>query len=172
MSGVSRAYVGLGSNRGDRLAYLRGAAAELSKRAGKVSAVSSIYETQPAAPGGEIVDQPLFLNAAVQVDTTLTPRAFFESLKAIERRLGRRPSERWGPREIDLDLLLFGSVCVESADLTIPHPRMLERRFVLAPLAEMAPDARHPRLQGSASDWLSALGPPPLKPILDASKLF
>lgn len=170
---LTSAYVALGSNRGERLGYLRRAVAALSERAGEVKAVSSVYETEPVG----VTDQPPFLNAAVQVDTPMSARAFFETLQETERRLGRRPSRRWGPREIDLDLLLFGSLCIESRGLTIPHPRMLERRFVLEPLAEIAPGAAHPRLGGRISDWLaslsrfasdSALG----APVLEGTELF
>ena len=170
---LTSAYVGIGSNRGERLGYLRRAVAALSERAGEVKAVSSVYETEPVG----VADQPPFLNAAVQVDTPMSARAFFETLQETERRLGRRPSHRWGPREIDLDLLLFGARCVESADLTIPHPRMLERRFVLEPLAEIAPDAAHPRLGGRISDWLASLSrfaadSPLAAPVLEGTELF
>ncbi len=170
---LSSAYVGLGSNRGGRLGYLRDAVAALSERAGEVKAVSSVYETEPVG----VTNQPPFLNAAVQVDTPMSARAFFETLQETERRLGRRPSQRWGPREIDLDLLLFGSRCIESGGLTIPHPRMLQRRFVLEPLAEIAPDAVHPRLGGRISDWLASLSrfaadSPLVTPVLEGTELF
>lgn len=128
-----RAFVGLGSNVGDRLAYLRGAVTALRDHAAvEIVRASSVYETAPVGP-----EQPDFLNAVVEVTTHLDARALLAVLKAIENRLGRVPRERWGPREIDLDLLLAGDEVVSDEHLQVPHPRMQERAFVLVPLAEL-----------------------------------
>jgi 2-amino-4-hydroxy-6-hydroxymethyldihydropteridine diphosphokinase len=139
---VSRAAIGLGANVGDRAASLR-AAIDRIAGLGSVVAVSSMFET---APWG-ITDQPAFLNAALVLDTELSPRALLDALLAIERDLGRdRAREvRWGPRRIDLDILLYDDR-VEEGDPALPHPRLHERAFVLVPLAEIAPDLVHPRL--------------------------
>ena len=150
---LTTAYIGLGSNRGDRLAHLRRAVSFLSERAGRVCSLSSVYETAPVGVTG----QRRFLNAAAGVETDLGARGFFEELQRIEVLLGRVRAECWGPRSIDLDLLLFGSARLESSDLTVPHPRMLERRFVLEPLAEIAGGAAIPGAGGTVSGWLSSL---------------
>lgn len=133
------AVIGLGSNRGDRHRFIRRAVEELS-RIGTVVAVSSLYETAPI--GGP--DQDPYLNAAAVVDTDLTPAGVVAECLAIERSLGRERGERWGPRTIDLDLLLYGDVSQDTADVTVPHPRLEERRFALEPIVEMLPDARLP----------------------------
>jgi 2-amino-4-hydroxy-6-hydroxymethyldihydropteridine diphosphokinase len=140
---MSRAAIGLGANLGDREANLRAAVARLSSL-GTIEAVSSPYETDPWGN----VDQPAFVNAAVVLETSLSPWALLDALLAIERDLGRDRDreERWGPRSIDLDLLLYDDVIAEDG-LVVPHPRMHERAFVLVPLAEIAPDMEHPRLR-------------------------
>ncbi len=137
-----RAYIGLGGNLGDRQRYLERALALLdAEDAIDVVAVSRIRETEPVG----YVDQPRFLNAVAAVETTLSPRAFLERLLAVERSLGRdRTGPRFGPRTVDLDLLLYGDVTVDEPSLSIPHPRLAERRFVLEPLAELAPDLTLP----------------------------
>lgn len=138
-----RAFVGLGSNLGDREATIRGAVALLGERAGiDVVAVSTLRETDPV--GYE--DQPRFLNGVVALDVDLTARGLLDELLEVERELGRDRSReaRWGPRTIDLDLLLFGDETVEAPGLTVPHPRLAERRFVLEPLHELAPDLTLP----------------------------
>ena len=134
--------IALGSNVGRRRGFLEAALAALQAHpAIEVAAASSFIETEPVGgPPG----QGLFLNAAARLETTLEPEALLGELKAIERRLGRRQGPRWGPREIDLDLLLWGDRTVETADLVIPHPRLRERRFVLEPLSQIAPDAVDP----------------------------
>jgi len=132
-------YLSLGSNIGDREAHLREAIARLES-AGHVVAVSSFYETEPV----EFTQQPWFLNGVVALDTTKMPRQLLAALLRIEREMGRRRVQKKGPRTIDIDILLFGNTVMDSAELTIPHPAMHERRFVLQPLAEIAPDARHP----------------------------
>jgi len=130
-----RAYVGLGSNMGDRERMLWSAVHMLAFNPEvEVVAVSSIRETDPVG----FADQPRFLNAAVALDTELEPRALLEFLMAVERELGRtRDGPRFGPRTIDLDLLLYGDEVVDEPGLTVPHPRLHERRFVLEPLAEL-----------------------------------
>ena len=132
---MTRAYVGLGSNMGDRAHLLWGAIHMLAFNPEvEVVSVSSIRETDPVG----FADQPRFLNAAVALDTELDPRALLELLLSIERELGRtRDGPRFGPRTIDLDLLLYGDEVVDEPGLTVPHPRLHERRFVLEPLAEL-----------------------------------
>jgi 2-amino-4-hydroxy-6-hydroxymethyldihydropteridine diphosphokinase len=131
------AYVGLGSNLGDREGYLERALAALRGDPElEVEAVSSVRETDPVG----LEDQPRFLNAAVRVTTALPPRELLEHLLGVERALGRtRDGSRFGPRTIDLDLLLYGDEIVDEPGLEIPHPRLHERRFVLEPLAELDP---------------------------------
>ena len=134
-----QAYLSLGSNLGDRAGYLRAALKELAVTPGiELGAVSSIYETEPAY----VTDQPRFLNLAAEVNTTLDARQLFRRCKEIEAKLGRVKRERFGPREVDLDLLLYGEEAIEEEGLTVPHPAMIERSFVLVPLAEIAPDLR------------------------------
>ena len=135
---MTRAYVGLGANLGDRERTLRAAVEALAEEDGiDVVAVSALRETEPVGVG----EQPRFLNGAVALDTTLAPRALLERLLAVERRFGRErvPGEH-GPRTLDLDLLLYGDETIDEPGLTVPHPRLHERRFVLEPLAELAPD--------------------------------
>jgi len=110
------------------------------KRFGQIIAVSPVYET---APVGEL-NQPAFLNAAVEIETALAPLELLNAVKSVENALGRVPRTRWGPREIDLDLILWGDLTLSSETLTLPHPEFRYRRFVLAPLADIAPDARDP----------------------------
>ena len=138
-----RAYVGLGSNLGEREATLRQALEALGSIEGiEVVAVSSFRETDPVG----MVDQPRFVNAAAALETTLGPRELLESLLEVERGLGRDRSreKRWGPRTIDLDLLLYGDETVAEPGLEIPHPRLAERAFVLQPLLELDPGLRLP----------------------------
>lgn len=140
---MTRAYIGLGSNLGDRRANLAAAVEALNWGDVAIVCRSSIYETTPVgAPAGS----PDFLNQVVAVDTTLDVRAFWDRCSAVEAALGRsREHEaRWGPRVIDLDLLLFGDLVLDELDLRVPHPRIAERAFVLIPLAEIAPDVYVP----------------------------
>ena len=133
---MTRAYVGLGANLGDREATIRRAAELIG-----AARLSTIRETEPWG----YADQPPFLNAVAELDTDLSATALLERLLEIERTLGRtREGARWGPRTIDLDLLLFGALVIDEPGLTVPHPRLCERLFVLEPLAELAPDADVP----------------------------
>ena len=142
------AFVGLGSNLGDREALIREAAGLIGARR-----LSTIVETEPWG----YVDQPRFLNAVAELDTPLAARALLDLLLAVERRLGRdRSGPRWGPRTIDLDLLLFGEEQIEEPGLVVPHPRLGERRFVLEPLAELDPSRRIPG-SGTVQDLLAGL---------------
>ena len=137
-----RAYVGLGSNRGDRASHLAGAFAALDAEP-EIALIARSTAIETAAVGGP--PQPEYLNAVAAIETTLAPDALLARLQAIERALGRRPGGvRWGPREIDLDLLLYGDRVIDEPALRVPHPRLAERAFVLVPLVEIAPDAVHP----------------------------
>jgi 2-amino-4-hydroxy-6-hydroxymethyldihydropteridine diphosphokinase len=130
-----RGFLGLGSNVGDRIANLRAAVTSLRERGVDVLAMSSVYET---APQGEILDQPDFLNAAVEIETDLEPEALLDVCKDVERALGREPGRpRHSPRPIDVDLLLLGDVTYSSERLTLPHAEVGSRRFVLEPLLEL-----------------------------------
>jgi len=136
-------YLSIGSNVGDRMANLRGALGDLTDKGQCIRRVSSFYSTEPVG----YLSQPWFLNIAVELETTLTPRALLEVCQAIEHARGRKRSFPGAPRIIDLDILLYGDLIVDKPELQIPHPRMAERRFVLAPLAEIAPEAVHPILK-------------------------
>jgi 2-amino-4-hydroxy-6-hydroxymethyldihydropteridine diphosphokinase len=135
---VTRAYVGLGANLGDREGTLRAAVDALAAEPGiEVVVVSTLRETEPVGVG----DQPRFLNGAAELETSLTARELLDRLLAIEQRFGRvRVPGEHGPRTLDLDLLLFGDESIDDLGLTVPHPRLHERRFALEPLAELAPD--------------------------------
>lgn len=147
-----RAYLSLGSNVGDRAANLNAAIARLSLL-GKVTAVSSFYETEPV----EFAAQPWFLNCAVELETEKMPRQLLRGVLAIEQEMGRRRQRKKGPRNIDIDILLFGNSIVKVQGLTIPHPAMQERRFVLEPLAEIAPGARHPVFERTVRELRDSL---------------
>lgn len=139
--GGSTVYLGLGSNLGDKAGQLYEAVRRLAGIGG-VEALSSLYRTEPVG----YADQDWFLNAALRLRTSFQPREFLEAVLAMEREMGRVRTIRNGPRIIDIDLLLWDGVRVEEPGLSIPHPRLAERLFVLAPLAEIAPEARHPVL--------------------------
>ena len=147
------AFVGLGSNLGDRLANLAAAVEALAREpAFSLRRVSLAWESEPIGP-----PQPRYLNAVAQLGTLLSPRATLRRLQEIEEALGRVRRERWGSREIDLDLLLFGERAIQQTGLQIPHPLLHTRAFALAPLAEIAPQALHPGLSRTISQLLAAL---------------
>lgn len=145
-------YLSLGSNMGDRAAYLNAAVDGLSKL-GHVVATSSLYETEPV----EFTAQPWFLNCAVALDTEKMPKQLLNAILELEQQMGRRRQQSKGPRPIDIDILLFGNSIIDAKELTIPHPAMHERRFVLEPLAEIAPDARHPEFKRTVRELRDAL---------------
>lgn len=144
-------YLGLGSNISDRVGMIARAVSCLGSQGDIVlRRVSRMYLTKPWGHVG----QDDFVNAVAGIETHLEPHQLLEKVKAMERDLGRRPGERWGPREIDIDILLYGDRIVREEDLTIPHPHICERAFVLVPLVEIAPDAVHPRTGLRLSSYL------------------
>src|ERR1700676_4113 len=145
------AYLGLGANLGDRPANLADAVILLTSQRLQVKRQSSIWETEPR----DVLDQPWFLNQVIEIETDLFPRQLFQRIQRIEREMGRLRRTPKGPRLIDIDILLYGNAVVKSAELEIPHPRMAERRFVLAPLAELAPGLRHPVLKRTVWELLA-----------------
>jgi 2-amino-4-hydroxy-6-hydroxymethyldihydropteridine diphosphokinase len=145
-------YLSIGSNIGNRDENLRDAIGRLDAL-GRVVAVSSFYETEPV----EVADQAWFLNCVAALETSATPDALMTKLLAIEREMGRERIEKKGPRTIDLDIVLFGDQVIESPVVTIPHATMHQRRFVLEPLAEIAPEAWHPVLKKTARELLAEL---------------
>lgn len=154
----TRAFLGLGANEGDRLGALQGAVGALKATPGvRVTAASPVYETEAHTLEGE--PQPPFLNAVVAIETRLPPDTLLAHLLRIERQAGRRRTRRWAPRPIDLDVLLFGDRAIQEPHLTIPHPGLALRRFVLAPLADLAPDAVVPG-RGTAAALLAACRDP------------
>ncbi len=148
----ARVYLSLGSNVGDRAAQLRNAIARLGA-AGRVVAESSLYETEPV----EFTEQPWFLNCAVALETDTTPQQLMAAILGIEEEMGRKRVQKKGPRTIDIDILIFGNMIVKSKRLTIPHPAMQHRRFVLEPLAEIAPEAVHPVFNKTIRELRDAL---------------
>ncbi len=143
------AVLGLGGNIGDSRKTLAAALDLLARHPGiGVEAVSALYQTPPWGK----TDQPPFLNAAVRIETSLTPRGLLDAVLSVERQLGRERSERWGPRTVDIDILVFGTEAIDEPGLHIPHPHLIERAFALAPLIDVMPDAE---LSGRpAADWL------------------
>jgi 2-amino-4-hydroxy-6-hydroxymethyldihydropteridine diphosphokinase len=162
---IETAYLSLGSNLGDRAANLRSALAQLDA-GGRLLAVSALYETQPVdaphdalgdIPDG-VPDQPWFLNCAAAIETEKTPRELLQLALQIEAAMGRLRMRKNGPRNIDIDVVLFGDRVLDEPGLKIPHPAMHQRRFVLEPLVEIAPEARHPERGKTAAELLAALG--------------
>jgi 2-amino-4-hydroxy-6-hydroxymethyldihydropteridine diphosphokinase len=134
---MTHTFIGLGSNVGDRLQFLQRAVKQLAEAMSiQVSGVSSVYETEPVGP----TEQTWFLNAVAAIDTSLSPITLLHQTQAIERALGRETTYHWGPRAIDLDILLYGGMQVSTATLTIPHAELRNRAFVLVPLLELDPD--------------------------------
>jgi 2-amino-4-hydroxy-6-hydroxymethyldihydropteridine diphosphokinase len=149
------AYIAIGSNMGDRELNLLRAVAEISRLPdGKVTGLSSFYETSPVG----VTEQPSFYNAVLRLHTALSPHELLERLLGIEIEIfGRSRTTLWGPRRMDLDLLLYGDDRIDEGGLVVPHPRMAERRFVLQPLCDIAPDLVHPVLGASIFELLGAL---------------
>jgi 2-amino-4-hydroxy-6-hydroxymethyldihydropteridine diphosphokinase len=146
-------YLSLGSNLGDREKYLREAISRLGEL-GVIRQVSAFYETQPVEVRGE---QPWFLNCALAMETELTPLVFLSQMLAVEQSMGRIRREPKGPRTIDIDIVFFANDVLDTPELTVPHPAMHQRRFVLEPLAEIAPALVHPVLQRTVRDLLDSL---------------
>lgn len=155
---VSRVYLSLGSNLGDRTAMLSKAVAGLGCTPGvRVLRTSPVYESEP----WDLTEQPKFLNIVAEIETDLLPLELLNAVKALEQRLGRRPARRWGPRSIDIDLILWEGITMHSPELSLPHKRFRERAFVLTPLADLAPGAVDPETGSTVaalSDRLDATG--------------
>jgi 2-amino-4-hydroxy-6-hydroxymethyldihydropteridine diphosphokinase len=146
-------YLSLGSNLGDREQMLRQALERLAAAGLRILRVSSIRETEPV----DVLDQPRFLNLVAEAETDLFPRQLLARTQRVELELGRKRLRPKGPRTIDIDILLYGDAVIDSPELTVPHPRMAQRRFVLEPLAELAPDLRHPVTRRTVREMLAAL---------------
>jgi 2-amino-4-hydroxy-6-hydroxymethyldihydropteridine diphosphokinase len=146
-------YLSLGSNMGDREGNLRDAIAELPHAGAAVTKLSSFYETEPV----DLREQPWFLNCALQATTEVPPLDLLRALRTIESRMGSKKLVPKGPRLIDLDILLYGDETIDTPELQVPHPRMLSRKFVLIPLAEIAPNLKHPSWKETASRLLADL---------------
>ncbi|MEX2587137.1 MAG: 2-amino-4-hydroxy-6-hydroxymethyldihydropteridine diphosphokinase [Actinomycetota bacterium] len=160
-----KAYVGLGSNLGDRLENLKRAVAEMRACGLDVLAASSVYETDPVGP-----PQPDFLNAAVEIDCDLPAGGIVPLLKNVEAKIGRGKAERWGPREIDLDLLLLGDQTVSEPGVTVPHPELTNRPFALVPVLELDPDLELP--SGEPLEAFCESDPPGVKLFSDPAGIL
>lgn len=147
---MTRVFLSLGSNLGDRVGNIRAALAALARAGIEVRRVSSLYRTEPVDVGA----QPWFVNCVAEVGTELMPLSLLKTLQRIEKSLGRRPSITKGPRTIDIDILLYENAVIRSAALTVPHERLTERRFVLVPLSELAAELHHPVLKTTVAEML------------------
>jgi 2-amino-4-hydroxy-6-hydroxymethyldihydropteridine diphosphokinase len=157
-----RAYVGLGSNLGDRAAYLLLGLSALSRLPKThLLRLSPVYETDPVGP-----PQPPYLNMVAELETELSPTGLLAEMLRIEKALGRERRERWGPRTLDLDLLLYGDLVLEEAGLSVPHPRLHERAFVLVPLLDLLPEGRHPLWGRSFAELLASLDASSVRPLV------
>ncbi|MDT7922079.1 MAG: 2-amino-4-hydroxy-6-hydroxymethyldihydropteridine diphosphokinase [Thermus sp.] len=157
-----KAYVGLGSNLGDRAAYLLLGLSALSRLPEtRLLRLSPVYETDPVGP-----PQPPYLNMVAELETALSPKGLLAEMLGIEKALGRERRERWGPRTLDLDLLLYGDLVLEEAGLSVPHPRLHERAFVLVPLLDLLPEGRHPLLGQSFAELLASLDASSVRPLV------
>jgi 2-amino-4-hydroxy-6-hydroxymethyldihydropteridine diphosphokinase len=145
-------YLSLGSNIGDRAAHLNAAIAALADAGVRVLKTSAFYETEPV----DYLEQEWFLNCVVEGETELPAHALLARLREIEARMGSKKIIAKGPRILDIDILLYGDETIATAELQVPHPRMAQRRFVLVPLAEIAPELRHPSWRGAVKDLLAA----------------
>lgn len=150
---MKRVYLSLGANLGDREAALREALSQLGAAGIRILRVSSLYETEPR----DVPDQPWFLNAVAEAETELFPKQLLARTQAVEQAMGRKKTRPKGPRSIDVDILLYGNAVVDTETLVIPHPRMHERRFVLEPLAELAPELRHPVMRMTVREMLAGV---------------
>lgn len=150
---MASALIGIGSNLGNREENCRDALRLISEKAGTLIKQSSMYETQPWG----VKDQPEFINMAVEINTWAEPGILLSVLKEIEKQLGRTKTSRWGPRTLDLDILFYNDLVIDTPDLRIPHPLMHVREFVLKPLSEIAPEKAHPVLKKTVKELLSAL---------------
>ncbi|NLV73321.1 MAG: 2-amino-4-hydroxy-6-hydroxymethyldihydropteridine diphosphokinase [Chloroflexi bacterium] len=152
-----RVYIGLGSNVGQRAEQIQESLERMGAHGIVVTAVSPMYETEPWGVG----NQPRFINGVCQAETELPPDALLQAVKAVEQELGRQPGVRWGPRIIDLDILLYGDLTMHTGMLTIPHPGMLWRASVLVPMVDLASDLSHPLTGRTMREHLDDLGPVP-----------
>src|SRR5512147_2204744 len=146
-------YLSLGSNVGNREEMLQQAVRLLASADFRITRMSSIYETEPQ----DVRGQPWFLNMVLEAETTLFPRQLLGRIQKVEQQLGRRRLAPKGPRTIDIDILLFGTAVIDTAGLTVPHPRMAERRFVLEPMTELEPDLHHPILRRAMRELLGTV---------------
>ena len=150
---MTTVYLSLGSNLGNREKNLRDGIAALAGTGARLTRVSSFYETEPV----DFTDQPWFLNCVVETETLLLPLELLRALRAIESQLGSKKEFAKGPRLLDIDILTYGDAAIDTPELQVPHPRMTQRRIVLAPLAELAPDVRHPSWSATVGELLAQI---------------